>query len=245
MGEIWGYTTDRFYTEADFVEGSLDANLKNGTLKPGVVRYGTQNPNPGDIMYVDFDGDGKILAGKGTLDSSGDRKVIGNSSLRYHFGLRGGVSFKNFDFSVVIAGVGVQDQFRNSQLIFPNNFQVYGSLYSHQTDYWTPANRDSYFGRIYTETPNGVAQTFNEITQTKFLLNGAYLRVRNLALRYNLPQEWLRKIHFQNLSVSYNIENPFTLHHLPDGLFPDAADLGAGLGYPFMRKSSVGINLTF
>ncbi len=175
MGEIWGYTSDRFYTEADFVEGTLDANLKNGTLKPGVVRYGTQNPNPGDIMYVDFDGDGKILAGKGTLDSAGDRKVIGNSSLRYQFGLRGGVSFKNFDFSVVVAGVGEQDQYRNSQLIFPNNFQVYGSLYSHQTDYWTPTNRDSYFGRIYTETPNGTAQTFNEITQTKFIVEWCLL----------------------------------------------------------------------
>ncbi|HEX6849377.1 MAG TPA: TonB-dependent receptor [Chitinophagaceae bacterium] len=245
MGEIWGYTTDRFYTEADFVEGSLNADLKNGTLKPGVPRYGTQNPNPGDIMYRDFDGNGVVNAGKGTLDSTGDRRIIGNSTLRYQFGLRGGVTFKGFDFSFVIAGVGKQDQFRNNQLIFPNNFQVYGSLYSHQTDYWTKGKTDAYYGRIYTETPNGTAQTFNEITQTKFLLDGSYLRVRNLALRYSLPQEWVKKIHFQNISVNYNIENPFTFHHLPNGLFPDVADLGAGLGYPFMRKSSVGVNLTF
>lgn len=247
MGEIWGYTTDRFYRVDDFVAGTLDANLKNGTLKAGVPRYGTQNPNPGDLMYVDFNGDGLVNAGSSTADSSGDRRVIGNSSLRYQFGIRGGVTFRNFDFSFVIAGVGKQDQFRNNQLIFPNNWQVYGSLYSHQTNYWTPTKNesDAYYGRIYTETPNGTAQTFNEITQTRFLLDGAYLRVRNLSLRYNLPQEWLKKIRFQNLSITYNIENPFTFHHLPDGLYPDVSDLGSGLGYPFMRKSSVGVNLTF
>jgi hypothetical protein len=245
MGEIWGYTTNGFYTEDDFVPGTLNASLKGGTLKPGVVRYGTQAPNVGDIKYVDFNGDSLVNAGKGTFDSSGDRRVIGNSSLRYQFGFRGGLTYKGFDFSFVIAGVARQDQFRNNQLIFPNNWQVYGSLYSHQTDYWTPENRDAYFGRIYTETPNGTAQTYNEITQTKFMLDGAYLRVRSLALRYNFNMDWMKKAKINGLALSYSIENPFTFHHLPQGLFPDQADLGAGLGYPFLKKSSVGLNLTF
>ncbi len=242
MGEIWGYTTVRFYTENDFVEGTLNASLKGGTLKPGVPRYGTQAPNVGDIMYKDLNGDSVVNAGAGTFDSSGDRRVIGNSSLRYQFGFRGGLSYKGFDFSFVIAGVGKQDQFRNNQLIFPNNWQVYGSLYSNETNYWTPTNRNSYYGRIYTD---GTSQATNEMTQTRFMLNGAYLRIRSLALRYNFNMDWMKKAKIQNLALSYNVENPYTFHHIPKGLFPDESDLGSGMGYPFMKKQSIGINLTF
>jgi TonB-linked SusC/RagA family outer membrane protein len=245
MGEIWGYETDRFYTADDFVAGTLDANLKNGTLKPGVPRYGSQTPNPGDIMYRDFNGDSVVNAGANTLGNPGDRRVIGNNSLRYQYGIRGGVSLHNFSFSFVLSGVFKNQQFRSSYLFFPNNWQVYGALYQSQLNYWTPENPDAYFGRIYTTTPNGGPQTFNEIAQSKFMLNGAYLRVRNLSLSYNISEKLLKKVKLKKLAVNYNIENPFIFHHFPDGMYPDINDLGAGLGYPLMRKSSIGINLNF
>jgi hypothetical protein len=112
-------------------------------------------------------------------------------------------------------------------------------------DYWTPANPDSYFGRIYTTTPNGTPQTFNEIQQSKFILNGAYVRVRNISLRYNLSQKLLSKWNVKQLSFSCSIENPFIFHHFPQGMYPDISNLGAGLGYPVMQKTSIGLNLNF
>ena len=245
MGEMWGYTTDRFFTTDDFLAGTLDASLKNGTLKGNTPKQGSQSPNPGDIMFKDLDSNGLINAGSNTLASPGDRRIIGNSSLRYQFGFRGGVSYHNFDFSFVMLGVLKNDQFRGSYLYFPNNWQVYGALYENQLNYWTPNNPDAHFGRIYTTTPNGAPQTFNEITQTRFLLNGSYLRVRNLSLRYNVSEQLLKRVKVKRFSISYSIENPFVFHHMPQGLYPDANDLGAGLGYPLMRKSSVGINLNF
>jgi len=245
MGDIWGYETDRFYTTNDFVDGTLDANLKNGTLKPGVAKYAGQSPNPGDIKYMDLNGDSLVNAGANTLANPGDKRVIGNNSLRYQYGIRGGLSYLNFDFSFVISGVIKNDQVRSSYLFFPNNWQVYGALYENQLNYWTPENPNAYFGRIYTTTPNGGPQTFNEITQSRFVLNGSYMRIRNLSLRYNISEKVLDRFHLKRLSISYSIENPVIFHHFPQGMYPDVNDLGGGLGYPLMRKSSVGINLNF
>jgi TonB-linked SusC/RagA family outer membrane protein len=251
MGEIWGYVTDRFYTVDDFVAGTLDGNLKNGTLKTGVPKIGGQSPNPGDIMYKDLNGDGVISQAGNTLSDAGDRKIIGNNTMHYQYGIRGGVSYMNFDFSFVVSGVGQQDQWRADQLIFPNYWQTYGSLYAHQTNYWTAdkANSNPFYGRIYTDAAGGTAQTFNQNVQTKFLQNGSYLRVRNLTLRYNFQVAMLKKIGIKRLSVNYSVENPFTFHNLPDGLYPDVTSIGStaggGLGYPFMMKSSFGLNLSF
>jgi hypothetical protein len=171
--------------------------------------------------------------------------------MNYQYGVRGGISYMNFDFSFILTGVGKQDQWRADQLIFPNYWQTYGSLYAHQTNYWTAdkANSNPYYGRIYTDAAGGTAQTFNQNVQTKFLQNGSYLRVRNLTLRYNFQSAMLKKIGIKRLSVNYSVENPFTFHNLPDGLYPDVSSIGAtaggGLGYPFMMKSSFGLNVSF
>lgn len=114
MGEIWGYVTDRFYTTDDFVDGTLNANLRGGTLKPGIPKQNGQAPNPGDIVYKDFDGNGVITSGSGTLDDPGDYKIIGNSTPQYQYGVSGGVSYRNVEFSFVITGVGKQDIWQNN-----------------------------------------------------------------------------------------------------------------------------------
>ncbi|WP_181182479.1 SusC/RagA family TonB-linked outer membrane protein [Sphingobacterium lumbrici] len=248
MGEIWGYTTDRFFTVDDFEEGTLNASLKNGTLKPELPKLPGQTPNPGDLMYVDRDGNGIINTGSNTLEDTGDRTIIGDNIPKYQFGFRGGASYKNFDFSFVMAGVGKQDQWRANQLTFPNFWQTYGALYSHQLDYWTAENTDAYYGRIYADAAGGTAQANNQVVQTRFLLNGAYLRVQNLTLRYRLADHAAKKLFINKLSISCSVENPFTFDNLPKGMFSDIASIGGtaggGMGYPFMRKWSLGLNLT-
>ncbi len=248
-GEIWGYITDRFYQESDFIEGTLDANLKNGTLKAGLPKQAGQSPNPGDLMFMDLDSNGVINQGSNTLAASGDRRIIGNSTPRYQWGLRGGISYMNFDFSFILNGVGKQDQFRADQLIFPNFWSTYGALYSHQTNYWSKTNTEAYYGRIYADAAGNTPQTFNQVTQTRYLLNGAYTRVRNMTLKYNLPDNMLKKMMIKRMSIAGSVENPFTFDHMPKGIFPDVATVGGtaggGMGYPFMKKWSVGVNLTF
>ena len=247
MGEIWGYTTDRFYNTNDFAAGTLNASYRNGTLNPGIAKQNGQAPSPGDIVYVDYDKNGIITSGAGTMADHGDLQIIGNNSLRYQYGFNGSVAYKFIDLSFVIAGVGKQDQWNNNTFSFPNQWLIYGGLYAHQVNYWTPTNTGSFYGRIYTDNVNTPNQGFNQITQTKFLQNGAYARVKNITVRYTFPADLLKKAAINKMQFYVSFENPFMFHHMPDGMYPDMSTMGsgAGLGYPFMRKTSVGLSISF
>ena len=169
-GEIWGYTTDRFYTADDF-----DAD---GKLKEGIPYVeGITQPNPGDILYVDYDGNGIINAGKNTIDDPGDQKIIGNNTPRFQYNINGGISWKDFDLSFILTGVGKRD------LQMPGYWCATGTfteaVYDYQLNYWTEDNVDSYWPRLYGSGGNNGA---NQKTQTKYLLDGSYIRLKNLTL---------------------------------------------------------------
>ncbi len=243
LGEIWGYTTDRLFTTDDFIAGSLNESFTGGTLKPGIPRMEGQLPNPGDVMFIDRNGDGVINAGSSTLGNPGDRTIIGNNAPRYQFGFSGSVNYKNFDFSFTISGVAKQDQWRANLLTFPN-FYAFGTLYADQLDYWTPTNQNSYWGRTYDQAKGN--QDFNQSIQTKYLMNGANLRIRNLTLGYTIPTSLSKKLLVDRFQTFFSVENAFTFDHMPKGLDPDLTVAGQqGYQYPFMRLYSIGVNLTF
>jgi TonB-linked SusC/RagA family outer membrane protein len=253
MGEIWGYVTDRFYDTTDFVKGSLNSNLRGGTLLAGRPKQNGQSPNPGDIMYKDLNGDSVITPGAYTLANHGDLTIIGNSAPQYQYAITGGVSYANFDFSFIMNGVAKQEGFLPGTLSFPNQWVTYGALYSHQLNYWTPTNTNAYYARIYTDNVNTgqTLQGYNQQTQTRFLRDKSYLRLRNVTLRYSVPSTSLvlQKLHVNKFQVFASMENVITFSHLPKGIDPDLSvqgtGVGGGIGYPFMRKTSVGINVSF
>lgn len=243
MGGIWGYVTDRLYTVDDFVAGSLDKNLKNGTLKEGIAHVEGITPNPGDVLYKDFDNNGLINSGNSTLSKPGDRKIIGNNSLRFQYGINGGVSWNNFAFSFFLQGIGKCDKWLNNDLIFPYAYE-FGTIYKHQLDYWRPENTNSFFPRLYETGARDAHYEANTRAQTKYLTNGAYLRVKNLSLAYTIPQTWTSKAGINNLRIYISAENPFTLDRMPKGLDPAVSSRGNGLGYPFMSSYSFGFSLS-
>ncbi|MDH7460271.1 SusC/RagA family TonB-linked outer membrane protein [Chitinophagaceae bacterium 26-R-25] len=253
MGEIWGYVTDRFYDTTDFKAGTLNSNLRGGTLLPGVAKQNGQSPNPGDILYKDLNGDSVITTGAYTLANHGDLTIIGNSTPQYQYAITGGVSYANFDFSFIMNGVAKQEGFLAGTLAYPNQWVTYGALYSHQLNYWTPANKDAYYARIYTDNVNAgqTLQGYNQQAQTRYLRNKSYLRLRNITLRYTVPSASLvmQKLHINKFQVFASMENVTTFSHLPKGIDPDlsvqGSGVGGGIGYPFMRKTSVGINVSF
>ena len=243
LGEIWGYTSDRLYREDDFVAGSLSSNLTGGTLKPGVVRREGQLPNPGDMMFVDYDGNGIINAGTSTLNNPGDRRIIGNNTPRFRYGINGFVNWKNFNFSFAITGILKQDQWRANGLTFPN-YYAFGTIYADQLDYWTPNNLNAFWSRTYNQATGN--QPLNQSLQSRYLLNGAHLRIRNLTLGYTLPTTMTKKFLVDRLQTFISVENAFVFDHMPNGLDPDISRDGVqGLEYPFMRQFSFGVNLSF
>ena len=104
IGSIWGYVTDGYYTADDFED------TNTWKLKEGVVTVDGVSPRPGDIKYQNLRDDGsstnRIDTGDGTFDNPGDRKIIGNNSLRLQYGINLGVNYKGFDLSVLLQGVG-------------------------------------------------------------------------------------------------------------------------------------------
>lgn len=243
LGEIWGYTTNRLYTVNDFVPGSLKADLTGGVLKPGIPAFQGILPNPGDVLLKDLNGDGKVYEGLRTTGDPGDRSVIGNSTLRYQFGINGGVSYKNFDFSFVLRGVGKRQYFMPSILTAPN-YGGFATVVANTLDYWTPNNPGAFYARLYDKATGN--QSYNQNTvQSLYLLNGAYLQVASLGLGYGLPKSLLNKFHINAFRLFCSVENPFNFNHLPKGLDPSLANLGSGMGYPFLRKTAFGANITF
>ena len=233
MGEIWGYETDRFYTEDDF-----DAN---GKIKPGIPVVEGVIPKPGDILYVDQNDDCIINNGLNTTENPGDLKIIGSSTKRFQYGISAGVDYKGFNLSLFFQGVGKRDLWRNNELVFPFHSE-FSTMFAHQLDYWTPENTDAFYPRLYERAGGNTGANRN--IQTKYLLNGAYCRLKNITVSYNLPSQWYQKFNVDRVSIFFSGEDLWTHYNTPKGIDPEMNPLGGGWGYPSMKKMSFGINVT-
>jgi hypothetical protein len=116
-------------------------------------------------------------------------------------------------------------------------------VYKHQLDYWTPENQNAFYPRTYANLENNTE--INRRVQTKYLSNGAYLRLKNIQVGYSLPSAALQKIFIKRLRVFFAGENLLTLDHLPDGLETELTAINSGMGYPFIKKYSFGVNVSF
>lgn len=249
LGSIWGYTTQGFFNQNDFEKNNINPDTQlpypgtTSQLRPGIVPFKGEAPNPGDIRYVDKNNDGIINNGVNTLADHGDRSIIGNTNLQYIFGLNGSVSYKNFDFSFLLRGVGKAQQWIANPVTIPFQNQ-YLDIYKPGLNFWTPTHQDAYFARIYPEA-SGNTGRYSYQVQTKYLSNTAFLRVQSLALGYIVPTKLVKKIALDNVRVFFSGENLFTFDHLPKGIDPEAANLGTGIQYSFLRKYSFGIDVNF
>lgn len=230
IGEIWGYHTEGLYQPEHFNE--------DGSLKEGVPRVEGYNPNVGDILYKDFNEDGIINKGKDTETDSGDMRIIGNTTPRYHYSINGGLSWRNIAFSFIINGIGKQDLWASNQLVFPF-FNPYTGLMAEQLDYWTPDNNNAYFPRMY-ENCDGNTNA-NRMVQDRYLLDASYCQIKNLMIQYSIPKKIINKIGISALSFYVSGENLYTFKHTPKGINPFGQE---SFSYPNMRKISFGLNLT-
>ncbi len=245
IGEIWGYVSDGFYAVEDF---SSTTTWKLNTGVPTIQGY---NVKPGDVKFKNLN-DGtnstnQIDAGSNTLADPGDRKVIGNSTPRYQFGINGGLNWKGLSLNIFLQGVGKRDFWTSDDRRWPFNSNEFGTLFADQLDYWKPTdpstgnyqpvNKNPEYFRIYNQMENSGS---NRRVQSKYLLDASYIRLKNISLSYNLPVKLVQKIGFSGVKVFSSIENPFTWTKLPNGYDPERLSWG----YPFYRTSSFGVNIT-
>ena len=254
LGEIWGYVSDGFYTIDDF-DGP-------GTwqLKDGVASLDGYNPRPGDEKFVNLNDDrgtNEINSGLNTVDSPGDQKVIGNSTPRYNFGVNLGVSYKGFSLSAILQGTAKRDVWIGGMSLFPfgGSAKAYYPVFYNQTNYWEPMgscdgqytendreywvakNPDASLYRLYSNMQNHGS---NQRASTKYLQNGAYMRLKNITLAYTFPKALISKVSLSALKVFVSAENLATISSLPKGYDPERLSWG----YPFYRTLSFGLNVT-
>ena len=251
LGEIWGYVTDGLFTKDNIGEASKQTLIKSSNGGNTLI---------GDIKFLDLNGDGTVNTGANSVSNPGDRKIIGNATPRYTFGTLLDFDWNNFFVSAFFQGVGRQDWWPGAEADAfwgPYN-RPYNRLPSEMVDkVWSEANPDTYFPRMRGYIAQGTGRSLN-VTQTRYLLNAAYIRMKNLQIGYNLPSNITNKLKMSQARVYVSGENLFTwspmykyTHNLDveniqgsDRVLTNGSN-GNGNNYPMLKSMTIGLNITF
>lgn len=157
-----------------------------------------------------------------------------------------GGDWNGFDFSLFIQGVMKKDYSPSGDLYF---WGIYAQPWTNITegnyyDRWTEENpsQDAYFPRFKSYVAEGGYEA--AITQTKYLQNAAYARLKNLSVGYTLPKAWTEKANIDRLRIFFSGDNLCEITGLYKYYKIDPECLG-GQMYPLQRSYSFGINVTF
>ena len=286
-GDIWGFETDRYFTVDDFIWNTADGKYAPGATQtgyaPGIAdQTGMQTGNfvygPGDVKFKDLDNNGEINTGKQTLEDHGDMKVIGNAMPRYVYSFRIGGAWKGFDLDLYFQGVGKRNMWVTGSTVIPMAQSAIGTFegqnsYNHYV--YNDANQiigyDVNQSNTYPNMYEGVGGAgkwsanmgrgcYNFYPQDRYLLNMAYLRLKNLTVGYTLPVDITKKAFIQRARIYFSAENLAFLYNGAGkyGLDPElstsatATAQGSNAGYadfgrttPMPQTFSFGIQVTF
>ena len=271
-GEIWGFETDRYFTWDDFTtdaDGNITGYAEGIASQKGLEKDKAFTYGPGDIKFVDQNGDGVIDWGDGTTENHGDLVKIGNTTPRWQYSFRLGADWKGFDIDLFFQGVGKRDAWSPSAFVMPLTRGA-DAIYAWQTDYITEAEyaaktirQDAAYPRMFPgNAGQGVASSSildagknNFYPQDKYLINLAYLRLKNLTVGYTLPQKWTRKATIEKVRIYASFNNLADLvNHTAQYGFDPEVSTGRGTGSfgngtygrvePLMRSYSFGLQVT-
>ena len=241
MNEIWGYTTVGIARTDEEMSAHLESVNQN--------QLGS-NWQAGDIMYADLDGDGEIDGGSATLGDTGDRRVIGNSTPRYMFGLDLNADYKGFDMRIFLQGVAKRDYMPGGPYFWGAQGGMWQSAgFEGHMDYFrdenspmvqagvADVNLDPYFPRPYFNTGK------NQQAQTRYLQDASYLRLKNLQVGYTFEVAGSTSVRLYLAG-----ENLLTFTKLTDIFDPETVGLQGysdGKVYPYSQIYSAGLNINF
>lgn len=218
---FYGYKTAGIFQNTDEVKAYK--NDKGELLQPTAV--------PGDVRFVDVDGNGIIDAN--------DRTDIGKGMPDWTFGFNLGVSWKNFDLNMMwqgTAGNDIYDATRRTDIATSN-------LPSWMLNRWTGEGTSNRSPRFVQ------GDNVNWQSSDLYVYDGSYLRLKNIQLGYTLPAALTQKVFISSLRFYVAAENLFTFtkYH---GFDPEISSGGTSLGidygvYPQARVWTIGASLSF
>ena len=258
IGEIWGLQNDGlFQNQAEIAK--LDESA--------IIPWGALSIVPGWPKYKDLDGNHKIETGLSANDPK-DLKIIGNSADHYSIGANLNMDWNGFDLSIFLQGVLKRDFYPHNYLFWGPFQQPYANIYPWNLDYYratadapdlraqhsksyiaaglADANTNSYYPVLQSWLADANYGSGLDIPQSKYLLNGAYLRIKNVSLGYTFPVRLSRHLKVSRLRIFATGDNLYEFSAIKKYIDPEAVNQGASaMAYPFQRKYAFGINLDF
>ncbi len=226
-GEVWpffyGYKTDGIFQNQAEVDAYV--NSKGQKYQP--------KAQPGDVRFVDFNGDGVV--------DDNDKTKIGKGMPDWTFGLSLGAEWKKFDLNLFFQGTAGNDMF---------DFSMRGDIPAMNRPSWIlqrwhGEGTSNKIPRMSSADPNG-----NWRSSDLYIKNGSFLRLKTAQLGYTLPAMWTKKIAIQQLRIYISAENLLTFTGY-DGFDPEVATgdytrIGVDRGvYPQSRTLYLGANISF
>ena len=219
IGYFYGLQTDGiFQSQAEVDAHPSQAGLGNAA-------------QPGDLRFVDVNGDGEIDAN--------DRTFIGKPIADYIMGFNIGVNYKNFDFSAYAYAELGKDMVRNYERDQKNVNRL-----DYYLDRWTGPGTSNEVPRATT------GATSNKLFSDFFVEDASFLRIQNIQLGYSLPSSAIEKAGISKLRVYGSVNNAFTFTKYKG--FDPAATTGDAIGggidpgfYPVTRQFLLGLNISF
>ena len=256
---FYGYVCDGIYQDL----ADLETSPKPSAYPTNGVFNGANTTYVGDIKYKDLNGDGVI--------DENDRTNIGSPLPKFTYGWTNTFRYKNFDLSIFINGsygnkvmnltkrnlTTMSSAWSNQHVDVINRARlepidasiVYtdGSKWYNHVENVRVANPDASLPRAIIGDPND-----NDRISDRYVEDGSYLRLKNLALGYTFPKKIVKTLGVENLRVYCNIQNLFTITGY-DGYDPEIGVstmsvnvMGVDYGrYPSPTTYSFGLNMSF
>ncbi|MBS2099370.1 TonB-dependent receptor [Carboxylicivirga linearis] len=221
IGYFWGWSTDGVFQNEDQVRNYTDT--EGNMIQP--------NAKPGDLIYVDRNGDGVI--------DDDDKHMIGDPNPDFTYGFNVGFSYKGFDFSVLANGVA------GNQIVqsYRNHANSYANYTTAILGRWHGEGTSNSMPRV-TET--NVNWQFSDI----YVQDGDFLRISNITLGYDFSRI-IDKGLFKQVRLYATAQNAFTFTKY-DGMDPEVGyglengSAGVDLGfYPRPKTYLMGVNIKF
>ena len=235
LGQFWGLDYQGVYQG-----GAIPA----GTALAGSSFDGDGNPIPGEPLFAEVADEEGLF--DGIIDDS-DRQIIGDPNPDFTFGLTNTFSYKSFDLNIFFQGAVGGDIYNLTAI------QLYNGDSNALTDIlnsWTPQNTD-------TDIPRAAIR--GRERSSRFVEDGSYIRLKNLALGYSLPNRILDRAGIGSARLTLSAQNILTLTSY-SGLDPEVSYFGSGGessgesnviqghdygNYPNLSSLTFGINLQF
>ncbi len=222
IGQYFGLVCDGFITSADIAGGNLPISTFGST-------------QVGDLKYRDMNSDGFI--------DERDETFIGYSDVPENmFALTLGANYKGWGFSVMFQGVDNVSRYYDAEAMYA--FVAGGKVKEHHLGRWNPAKSEAenLASAKYPLLHYDSYGDHNQRRNSFFLKNGAFIRLKNIELSYDLPAEWIKHVGMSNCRLYVNANNLITWDKLDDLTDPES---NGSNRYPIMKTVNFGVNVKF